>query len=192
MLNPWQRWSSLAHCSVKLCTSSSPLLLPLLVALHCRIKKSLLDGLDGLDETKLAWDFSNGVTSQYRNKWCGCIVSNFSADLFARLYLSFYVTPHHTRLTALFPGLPRWAGTRKVKPIWVLVKQETVSGSGISWDICKSAPCSRQTTTQVPHWGQPRRRVGPAPGSGHAWARPGSAIKTRAQRQLEWTEESDR
>ena len=22
---------------------------------------------------------------------------------------------HHTRLTALFPGLPRWAGTRKVK-----------------------------------------------------------------------------
>jgi len=39
----------------------------------------------------------------------------------------------HTRLTALFPGLPKWAGTRKVKPIWILLKQETVSGSGISW-----------------------------------------------------------
>ena len=24
-------------------------------------------------------------------------------------------------------------GTRKVKPIWILLKQETVSGSGISW-----------------------------------------------------------
>ena len=39
-----------------------------------------------------------------------------------------------TSSTALFPGLPRWAGTRKVKPIWILLKQETVSGSGISWD----------------------------------------------------------
>jgi len=27
------------------------------------------------------------------------------------------------------------------------VEQETVSGSGISWAICKSAPCFRQTTT---------------------------------------------
>jgi len=51
---------------------------------------------------------------------------------------------------ALFPGLPRWVGTRKVKPIWVLLKQETVSGSGISWAICKYAPCSRQITTPAP------------------------------------------
>ena len=28
---------------------------------------------------------------------------------------------------------------------------ETVSGSGISWAICKSAPCSRQITTPTPH-----------------------------------------
>ena len=39
----------------------------------------------------------------------------------------------HTRLTALFPELPGWASARKVKPIWILLKQETVSGSGISW-----------------------------------------------------------
>jgi len=32
-----------------------------------------------------------------------------------------------------------------------LEKQETVSGSGISWAICKSAPCSRQIATPVPH-----------------------------------------
>jgi len=35
----------------------------------------------------------------------------------------------HNRLTALFPGLPGWAGTRKVKPIWISLKQETVSDS---------------------------------------------------------------
>ena len=60
-------------------------------------------------------------------------------------------THTHTRLTALFPGLPRWAGTRKVKPIWILLTQETVSGSGISWVVCKSAPRSRQITMPAPH-----------------------------------------
>ena len=60
--------------------------------------------------------------------------------------------PHtHTRLTALSPGPPRWAGTRKAKPIWILLKQETVSGRGISWKICKSAPRSRQITMPAPH-----------------------------------------
>ena len=49
----------------------------------------------------------------------------------------------HTHLTALFPGLPGWAGTRKVKPIWILLKQETVSGSGFSW--------ARQITMPAPH-----------------------------------------
>ena len=55
-------------------------------------------------------------------------------------------THTHTRLMALFPGLPRWAGTRKAKPIWILLKQETVSGSGFGWAICKSATRSRQIT----------------------------------------------
>jgi len=60
----------------------------------------------------------------------------------------------HTRthpFNGPFPGLPRWAGTRKVKPLWILLKQETVSGSGISWAVCKSAPCCRQITTPAPH-----------------------------------------
>jgi len=35
---------------------------------------------------------------------------------------------------------------------WVsLLKQQTVSGSGISWAKCKSAPRSRQITTPAPH-----------------------------------------
>ena len=58
---------------------------------------------------------------------------------------------NNTRLTAVCPGLPRWAGTRKLKPIWILLKQETVSGSGSSWAICKSAPRFRQITTPAPH-----------------------------------------
>ena len=63
-----------------------------------------------------------------------------------------YIThTHKPVITALYPGLPRWAGTRKVKPIWILLKQETVSGSDISWAICKSASRSRQITMPVPH-----------------------------------------
>ena len=60
-------------------------------------------------------------------------------------------THTHAHLTALHPGLPRWASTRKVKPICILLKQETVSGSGISWAICKSAPRCRQITMPTPH-----------------------------------------
>jgi len=56
----------------------------------------------------------------------------------------------HTHLTALCPGLPGWAGTRKVKPIWILLKQDTASGSGMRWAICKSAAHSRQITMPVP------------------------------------------
>jgi len=61
------------------------------------------------------------------------------------------VTRVHARLTALFLGLPGWAGTRKVKPIWILLKQETVSRSGIRWAICKSAPRSKQITMPAPN-----------------------------------------
>ena len=56
----------------------------------------------------------------------------------------------HTRLTALFLGLHGWAGTRKVKPIWILLKQETVSGSGISWahmQVCTSLQTDNHAST---------------------------------------------
>ena len=49
----------------------------------------------------------------------------------------------HTR-THPFQPVP------KVKPIWILLKQETVSGSGIGWDICKFAPCSIQIIMPAP------------------------------------------
>jgi len=38
---------------------------------------------------------------------------------------------------------------QKKKPIWILLKQETVSGSSFSWAICMSAPRSAQTTMCV-------------------------------------------
>jgi len=56
----------------------------------------------------------------------------------------------NTRLTALCLRLPGWDDTRKVTPIWILLKQETVGGSGISWAICKSAPRPRQIPVPAP------------------------------------------
>ena len=61
-----------------------------------------------------------------------------------------YTTRVHTPVLRLFfrdyPG----ETYQKGKPIWILLKQETVSGSGISWAICKSAPCSKQTPCEHP------------------------------------------
>ena len=81
----------------------------------------------------------------------------------ARLFPSDHSIPTHThthtRLTALYPGLPGSAGTRKVKPIWILLKQETVSGSGISWGPYASLhlapdrkPCQYPTTQFFTGW----------------------------------------
>jgi len=39
----------------------------------------------------------------------------------------------------------------QVKPIWILLKQQTVGGSGISWAICKCASRPIQITTPVAH-----------------------------------------
>jgi len=50
-----------------------------------------------------------------------------------------------------FSGATRVSRYQKGKPMWILLKQETVSCSGISWAICKSAPRSRPITTPAPH-----------------------------------------
>ena len=62
-----------------------------------------------------------------------------------------YTHTHTHPFNGLFSGTTQVSGTRKVKPIWILLKQETVSGSGISWTICKSAPRSGQITMPAPH-----------------------------------------
>jgi len=99
-------------------------------------------------------------------KWCisAYVLLHVLENCSRVLLLTFYVFVYwisqyfcwcthwdNTRLTALFPGLSRWASTRKAKTIWILLKQETVSGSGISWAVCKSAASSRQITMPAPH-----------------------------------------
>ena len=59
--------------------------------------------------------------------------------------------PHTHPFNGSFSGTTQVSRYQKCKPIWILLKQETVSGNGISWAICKSAPCSRQITMPAPH-----------------------------------------
>ena len=87
----------------------------------------------------------------YCTMWQRFLIHNCNELMFHSLVYSIISTNTHTRLTTRCLGLPGWASIRKVKPIWILLKQETVSGSGISCAICKSAPCSRQITTPAPH-----------------------------------------
>ena len=96
----------------------------------------------------------HGVESMLTKSASDVAVGHGKSDDRTRHMVWTYIDTHqftHTSLTALCLGLPGWAGTRKVKPNWILLKQETVSGSGISWAICKSAPCSRQITMPAPH-----------------------------------------
>ena len=59
--------------------------------------------------------------------------------------------PHTHPFNGPFSGTTQVSRYQKGKPILTLLKQETVSGSGISWAICKSAPRSRQITMLAPH-----------------------------------------
>ena len=62
--------------------------------------------------------------------------------------------PHENTQTRTFngpfPGLSGFADARKVKLIWISLKQGALSGSGISWAICKSAPRSDRQPLQHP------------------------------------------
>jgi len=53
-------------------------------------------------------------------------------------------TTHTHLFSGPFSRTTRVSRYQKGKPIWILLKQETVSGSGISWAMCKSTPRSRQ------------------------------------------------
>ena len=64
-------------------------------------------------------------TSEASHSWsCDKLFWQFLSWLKSSLsYCTSTNTHTHSRLTALFPGLPGRAGTRKVKPIWILLKQ---------------------------------------------------------------------
>ena len=86
---------------------------------------------NGVDEC------GNGADEQRCGKWC---LNPFNTTLMIMIHTHPFNGP-----------LSGWAGTGKVKPIWILLKQETVSGSGISWATCKFPPRFRQITTPTPH-----------------------------------------
>jgi len=64
----------------------------------------------------------------------------------------YLVCDNRPHLRTSFPRQPGQSGTSKVKPIWILMKQEMMGCNGINWTICKSfAPWSRQIITPAPH-----------------------------------------
>ena len=79
--------------------------------------------------------------------WHGCLKRG--ADFYMAQLMLLPLTVSCSN-TALCPVLPGWAGTRKVKPVWILLKQETVSGSGISWahmQVCTSLQADNHAST---------------------------------------------
>jgi len=106
------------------------------------------------------------ILFQFRNMYCNTFVSVAMHYILIHILQNSFsrqtrtvILPRLTRLTHTHPfkgpfsGTTRvgWGRYQKVKPIWILLKQETVSDSGISWAICKSAPCSRQVTMPAPY-----------------------------------------
>ena len=72
--------------------------------------------------------------------WLIVVVTNVMSALINSMWCIWHTHTH--------PFNGPFSGTRKAKPVWILLKQETVSGIGISWAICKSAPLSRQPRQQ--------------------------------------------
>jgi len=75
---------------------------------------------------------------------------------YAMINSNIYTHTHTHPFNGPFPGLPRWASTRKVKPIWILLKQETVSGSDIrraimgNMQVCTALQTDNHDST-LPH-----------------------------------------
>ena len=95
--------------------------------------------------------YADSATKQHKTYECVSHLMHTLHQTVSNFIISWIPAKHTHPFNGPFPRLPRWASTREVKPIWILLKQQTASGSGISWAICKSAPLSRQITTPAPH-----------------------------------------
>jgi len=89
-----------------------------------------------------SWEFCTAAVGYVLNARCtialSCQRQNFPIFITHACHLGFC------------PGLPGWAGTSKVKPFWIYWSKR-VSGYGISWSICKSAPWPRNITMPASH-----------------------------------------
>ena len=107
-----------------------------------------VSALSGKDADQQKLHLPNVVLMFCQSSTSHCLIS--SILLTCNLYFHTHTHTTHARLTTLCPGLPRWASTRKVKPIWILLKQETVGGSGISWaimQVCTSLQTDNHAST---------------------------------------------
>ena len=101
--------------------------------------------------------FPTSTEASKTSRWsliirCSILLLIFSAILVHRTSASAVVTHTHTHtFNGPLSRTNRVSRYQKGKPMWILLKQETVSGSSICWAICKPAPRSRQITTPAPH-----------------------------------------
>jgi len=93
----------------------------------------------------------SGEVLAWLSVWARCRLAYSPADATAThclLLQEIQIGFRFTFLVLAHPGSPiQNSGSRKM----VVVVRETVSGSGIRWIICKSAPCLRQITMPAPH-----------------------------------------
>ena len=75
-------------------------------------------------------------------------ISHVSAKLH---YYEILYCKHTHSFSGPFSGTTRVSLYQKGKSIWILLKQETMSGSGISWATCKPASRFRPITLLAPH-----------------------------------------
>ena len=102
-----------------------------------------------------SWQEVGTCDTEGEEGWHDCRWNRYDVFVIFIAKLMFFISPtctHAHTFNGPLSRLPVWAGTRKVKPIWILLKQEIVSGSGISWDMCKSSPSPRQIITPAPHY----------------------------------------
>ena len=80
---------------------------------------------------------------------CGVVASTQPMHVLTNRSVSIIYDRQHTHpFNGLVSGTTRVSRYQKGKPVSILLKQETVSGSGIRW--AWSAPCSSQITMPAP------------------------------------------
>jgi len=88
------------------------------------------------------------LNDNYRpTRWTSSLLSFSASPLVQTHSAPCYTSVAHTYTVITDPFNGPLSGTTRPVPIWILLKQETVSGSAISWVICKSAPRYRPLTT---------------------------------------------